>query len=89
MSPRDDLYVVVGMVKSHYEGCGFSDAREYLDFILWLGAVIAMLGSVLALWPEHALEERGVWRYARAATSVASTLIFSLLLAGGAARGFD
>jgi cytochrome c-type biogenesis protein CcmF len=46
------------------------------------------LGAMFSLWPEVALEEAGVFGYIRAAASVAASVVFALLLAGGPAIAY-
>jgi cytochrome c-type biogenesis protein CcmF len=89
VSLRDDLYVVVGMVNPTTRVAAFQMHLNTLISFIWFGAVIVVLGSAVAVWPEHVIEERGAWSYVRATASIAAALAFSLFLAGGSARAYE
>ncbi|WP_272421494.1 heme lyase CcmF/NrfE family subunit [Polyangium jinanense] len=83
MTIRDDLYVIVGMVNPTTKVASFQFHVNPLVNFIWIGVGILILGAMVSMWPEVALEEAGAFGYIRAAASVATSVIFALLLAGG------
>ena len=59
----------------------------YLCYAM-IGVGILILGAMFSLWPEVTFEEAGVFGYVRAAASVAASVVFALLLAGGPAIAY-
>jgi cytochrome c-type biogenesis protein CcmF len=88
MTIRDDLYVIVGMVNPTTKVAAFQFHVNPLVNLIWMGVGILILGALVAMWPEVALEEAGAFGYIRAAASVATSVIFALLLAGGPALAY-
>jgi cytochrome c-type biogenesis protein CcmF len=88
MSIRDDLYMIIGMVNPQTKVAAFQMHVNTLISFIWLGCAILMLGSIIAMWPEVALEEVGAWGYVRAAASVATSVMFGLLLASGSSQAY-
>jgi cytochrome c-type biogenesis protein CcmF len=88
MNVRDDLYVIVGMVNPQTKIAAFQLHVNPLVNLIWMGVGILILGAMFSLWPEVALEEAGVFGYIRAAASVAASVVFALLLAGGPAIAY-
>jgi cytochrome c-type biogenesis protein CcmF len=88
MNVRDDLYVIVGMVNPQTKIAAFQLHVNPMVNLIWLGVGILILGAMFSLWPEVVLEEAGVFGYIRAAASVAASVVFALLLAGGPAIAY-
>jgi cytochrome c-type biogenesis protein CcmF len=88
MNPRDDLYVIVGMVNPQTKMAAFQLHVNPMVNLIWLGVGILILGAMFSLWPDVALEEAGVFGYIRAAASVGASVVFALLLAGGPAIAY-
>jgi cytochrome c-type biogenesis protein CcmF len=83
-SLRDDLYMIIGMVNPQTKVASFQMHVNTLISFIWFGAVILVLGSFVAMWPEVAFEEAGAWGYVRAAASVGAAVVFGILLASSA-----
>jgi cytochrome c-type biogenesis protein CcmF len=83
-SARDDLYMIIGMVNPQTKVASFQMHVNTLISFIWIGAVILVLGSLVAMWPEVAFEEAGAWSYVRAAAAAGAAVMFGLLLAGSA-----
>jgi cytochrome c-type biogenesis protein CcmF len=88
MSIRDDLYMIIGMVNPQTKVAAFQMHVNTLISFIWIGVAILMLGSIIAMWPEVAFEEVGAWGYVRAAASVATSVMFGLLLASGSSQAY-
>jgi cytochrome c-type biogenesis protein CcmF len=80
---QNDLYAIIGMVNPTTKVASFQLHVNPFLSLLWIGAAILVLGSTVAMWPEVSLEEAGAWSYVRAGASVAASVAFGLLLAGG------
>lgn len=80
---RDDLYMIIGMVNPQTKTAAFQMHVNRLISFIWLGGFIVFFGAVVAMWPEVAFEEAGAWGYVRAASGVATMVLFSYLLASG------
>lgn len=78
---KNDLYTVIGMVNPQTKVASFQLHVNALISFIWFGAAILILGAVIAMWPELQVEEVGAFAYVRAAASVASSIIFGLVLA--------
>jgi cytochrome c-type biogenesis protein CcmF len=85
---RNDLYAIIGMVNPSTKVASFQIHVNALISFIWFGAAILVLGSMVAMWPELSLEEAGAWSYIRAGASVAASIAFGLLLAGGSATAY-
>jgi cytochrome c-type biogenesis protein CcmH/NrfF len=85
-SIRDDLYVVVGTVNPETKAASFQIHVNPLVAWIWFGLLILISGSVVAMWPELALQEAGAWRYVRALGSVTFSMLIGLMLAVTPAR---
>lgn len=85
---RNDLYAIIGMVNPSTKVASFQIHVNMLISFIWFGAAILVLGSCVAMWPEISLEEAGAWSYVRAGGSVAASIVFGLLLAGGSATAY-
>jgi cytochrome c-type biogenesis protein CcmF len=85
---RNDLYVIVGMVNPQTKVAAFQIHVNPLVSFIWIGVGVLILGAIVAMWPEVALEEAGAFGYIRAAASVAASVVFALLLAGGPAIAY-
>jgi cytochrome c-type biogenesis protein CcmF len=78
---KDDLYIIVGMVSPATKIAAFQiHVNPNVSFI-WFGVGILILGALVSLWPDVALEEAGAFGYIRAAASVATAIMFAVLFA--------
>jgi cytochrome c-type biogenesis protein CcmF len=85
---RDDLYMIIGMVNPQTKVASFQMHVNTLISFIWIGAGILMLGTLISMWPEIALEEAGAWSYVRVAAGVATAVMFGFVLAGGAGMAY-
>ena len=83
---RDDLYLVVGTVNPQTKIATFQLHVNPLVSWIWAGLIVLIFGAVTAMWPDLALEEVGVWGYARALGSVTGSVLLGLLIAVTPAR---
>jgi cytochrome c-type biogenesis protein CcmF len=83
-SLRDDLYMIIGMVNPQTKIASFQMHVNTLISFIWLGAIILVLGTFVAMWPELSFEEAGAWSYVRAAAGAGATIMFGVVLAGAA-----
>ncbi len=88
MTPRDDLYVIVGMVNPQTKVAAFQIHVNPFVNLIWMGVGILIFGAILSMWPDVALEEAGAFGYIRAAASVAASVVFALMVAGGPAIAY-
>ncbi len=88
ITPRNDLYIIIGMVNPQTKMASFQIHVNILISLIWLGGGILVFGALVAMWPDVALEEAGAFGYIRAAASVATALIFGLLLASGGGSAY-
>jgi cytochrome c-type biogenesis protein CcmF len=88
ITARDDLYMIIGMVNPQTKVAAFQMHVNTLISFIWVGCVILMLGALIAMWPEVALEEAGAWGYVRAAASVATAVAFGVMLAAGSGQAY-
>jgi cytochrome c-type biogenesis protein CcmF len=88
MNVRDDLYVIVGMVNPQTKIAAFQLHVNPMVNLIWFGVGVLILGAMFSLWPEVTFEEAGVFGYVRAVASVAASVVFALLLAGGPAIAY-
>ncbi|MCC6553192.1 MAG: heme lyase CcmF/NrfE family subunit [Polyangiaceae bacterium] len=80
---KNDLYVIIGMASAQTKVASFQMHVNSLISFMWLGAGILVLGALIAMWPDVTFEEAGAFAYVRAAGSVATSVMFGVLLAGG------
>jgi len=85
---RNDLYVVLGMANPQTKAASFQLHVNNLISFMWFGAAILVLGAIVAMWPEITFEEAGAFAYVRATASVAASVVFGLMLAGGPAMAY-
>jgi cytochrome c-type biogenesis protein CcmF len=85
---RDDLYVVLGMANPETKMAAFQMHVNTLISFIWGGAIVLVLGSLVAMWPEVSLEEAGAWSYVRAAASAATAVLFGITLAAGSSQAY-
>jgi cytochrome c-type biogenesis protein CcmF len=88
MTARDDLYMIIGMVNPQTKVAAFQMHVNTLISFIWLGGIILFLGAIVAMWPEISFEEAGAWSYVRAAGSVATAVMFGVLLAAGTSQAY-
>jgi cytochrome c-type biogenesis protein CcmF len=85
---RDDVYVVVGTVNPTSKVATFQIHINPLVSWIWVGLIVLIMGSVVAMWPELSLQQVGVWGYARALGGVTSSLLLGIAVAMTPARAF-
>jgi len=85
---RNDLYLVIGMVNPQTKIAALQIHVNQLISFIWLGGFILFFGAVVAWWPDIALEEAGAFGYIRAAASVATAVMFGLILAGASGQAY-
>ncbi|MFT3773820.1 MAG: cytochrome c-type biogenesis CcmF C-terminal domain-containing protein [Minicystis sp.] len=88
VTPRDDLYMIIGMVNPQTKVASFQMHVNTLISFIWAGAIILVIGTFISMWPEIAFEEAGVWSYVRVAGGVATAVIFGFLLASGSGMAY-
>ncbi len=88
ITPRDELYMIVGMVNPQTKVASFQMHVNTLIELVPLGGILLILGALIAMWPEVTIEEAGAWGYVRAAGSVATAITFGLLLAAGSGQAY-
>ncbi len=87
-SIRDDLYVVVGMVSPETKVATFQVHVNPLVSWIWAGVLVLILGAVVSMWPDVAVQEARGWSYLRLAGGLTSSLLFGLIVALTPARAF-
>jgi cytochrome c-type biogenesis protein CcmF len=85
---KNDLYVIIGMANPQTKVASFQIHVNNLISFMWFGAGILILGALVAMWPDIALEEAGAFGYVRAAGSVTASVVFAFLLAGGPSQAY-
>lgn len=85
---KNDLYVIIGMANPQTKVASFQLHVNNLISFMWFGAGILVLGALIAMWPDIALEEAGAFGYVRAAGSVTASVVFAFLLAGGPSQAY-
>jgi cytochrome c-type biogenesis protein CcmF len=85
---RNDLYVIIGMVNPTTKVASFQIHVNPLVSFIWFGVGVLIFGALIAMWPDVTLQEAGAFGYIRAAASVATSVIFALLLAAGPAMAY-
>ncbi|AUX48257.1 cytochrome C biogenesis protein [Sorangium cellulosum] len=85
---KNDLYVIIGMANPQTKVASFQLHVNNLISFMWFGAGILILGALVAMWPDIALEEAGAFGYVRAAGSVTASVVFAFVLAGGPAQAY-
>ncbi len=88
ITPRDELYMIVGMVNPQTKVASFQMHVNTLIELVPLGGILLILGALIAMWPDVTLEEAGAWGYVRAAGSVATAVTFGVLLAAGSGQAY-
>src|SRR6185369_9135443 len=78
-SLRDDLYLIIGMVNPSTKIAAFQMHVNPLVMFIWLGVGVLIVGALVSMWPELALEEAGAWGYVRGAATVGATLLTLLM----------
>jgi cytochrome c-type biogenesis protein CcmF len=83
VSPKNDLYVIIGMVNPQTRTASFQMHINPLVSFIWMGVGILIFGAIIAMWPDVGLEEQGAFSYIRAGAAVATSVMFAVLLALG------
>jgi cytochrome c-type biogenesis protein CcmH/NrfF len=78
---RNDLYVIVGMVSPATKVAAFQIHVNPLVSWIWFGVGILIFGALISMWPDVSLQEAGAFGYVRAAASVATAVMFAVILA--------
>ncbi|RYE83695.1 MAG: hypothetical protein EOO75_19015, partial [Myxococcales bacterium] len=85
---RDDIYLVLGTANPQTKVATFQIHINPLVSYIWLGLIIVIMGATIGLWPELVLGESGAWAYARAAGSLASSILLAFAIAATPGRAF-
>jgi cytochrome c-type biogenesis protein CcmF len=80
-SVREDLYVIVGTVNPESKVATLQIHVNPLVSWIWIGCVVLVLGSIVAMWPQFVPEESRAWAYGRSFAAVATSVSIGLLLA--------
>ncbi|MBM4359408.1 MAG: cytochrome c biogenesis protein CcsA [Deltaproteobacteria bacterium] len=80
-TPKNDLYVVVGMINPETKAASVQAHVNPLVSYVWLGVMILIAGALVAMWPEPTEEEAGAFGYVRALGTAATMVMLSVLLA--------
>jgi cytochrome c-type biogenesis protein CcmF len=78
---REDLYISPGQINPDTKLASFKLHVNPLTSWIWVGALILLFGSVIAMWPDAALGEVGIAAYLRTAGATAASLALGLVLA--------
>jgi len=79
---RDDLYVTLAMANPATKRASFLFHVNPLVSFIWVGIFgVLILGALVSLWPDVQEQETSVFSYVRAAAGVATSIMFSILLA--------
>ncbi len=81
---RDDLYATLTSANPTTKAGTFRFHVNPLVTYIWIGFAILILGALISLWPEVQEQEASAFSYVRAAGGVATTVMFSILLASSA-----
>jgi cytochrome c-type biogenesis protein CcmF len=88
ITARNDLYMIIGMANPQTKVASFQIHVNTLISFIWFGAAILVMGAMVSMWPDVALEEVGAFGYIRAAASVATSIAFGLILAGASSAAY-
>ncbi len=78
---RNDLYVTLAMANPQTKAASFQFHINPLVSFIWVGVGILIVGALISLWPDVQDQEATAFSYIRAAASVATAVMFSVLLA--------
>jgi cytochrome c-type biogenesis protein CcmF len=78
---KEDLYISPGQINPDTKLASFKLHVNPLTSWIWLGALVLLFGSVIAMWPDAALGEVGIAAYLRTAGATAASLALGLALA--------
>ncbi len=85
---RDDLYVTLAMANPSTKRASFQFHVNPLVSFIWVGVGILILGTLFSLWPDVQEQESTVFAYVRAGASIATSIMFSFLLASAPALAY-
>ncbi len=82
-TPKNDLYVVVGMINPETKAASVQAHVNPLVSFVWCGVMILIVGALVAMWPEatHAEAEAGAFSYVRALGTAGTMVMLSVVLA--------
>ncbi len=83
-NPARDLYLIVGAADPVAGVANIKATINPLTMWLWIGALVLVFGSVVAMWPEARLVTVAARSPAKAAAATAATRLVALVLAAGA-----
>lgn len=83
ITPRNDLYVIIGMANPETKVASFQLHVNPLVSFIWVGVLVLILGATISMWPDVSLQEAGAWSYVRAAAGITTAVLFSWLFASG------
>jgi len=80
-TPRNDLYVVVGMINPETKAASVQAHVNPLVSFVWGGVMLLIFGALVAMWPEASGEESGAFSYVRALGTATTMVMLSVMLA--------
>lgn len=78
---RDDLYATLASANPTTKAGTLRMHVNPLVLYIWIGFIILIIGAGISLWPDLQEQEVRAFSYVRAAAGVATTLMFSIMLA--------
>ena len=81
ITPRDDLYATLASANPSTKAGTLRMHVNPLVLYIWIGFGILIIGALLSLFPDIQEQEVRAFSYVRAAAGVATTLMFSIMLA--------
>ncbi|MEM6788940.1 MAG: cytochrome c-type biogenesis CcmF C-terminal domain-containing protein [Myxococcota bacterium] len=78
---RNDLYVSPGVINAQSKVATFRVHINPLVSFVWLGVIILIIGTTVALWPDPRPAEATAFTYMRALASAATMVMLSVMLA--------
>jgi cytochrome c-type biogenesis protein CcmF len=85
---RDDLYATLTSANPQTKAGTFRLHVNPLVLYIWIGFLILIVGAVISLFPEVQEQEVRAFSYVRAAAGVATTIMFSVMLASTASLAY-
>lgn len=80
-TPKNDLYVVVGMINPETKAASVQAHVNPLVSFVWGGVLILICGALVAMWPETSEREAGAFSYVRALGTATTMVMLSVCLA--------
>jgi len=81
ITARDDLYATLASANPQTKAATFRLHVNPLVLYIWIGFGILIIGALISLWPDLQEQEVRAFSYVRAAAGVATTVMFSIMIA--------